>query len=73
MWQYCLKDVKLTKRHHSPVTREMETRAQRGREMSSSTNMRQEIRGRRITEGEASLPARVRGKIEVTEKKAKAK
>lgn len=47
----------------------METRAQRGKEMSSSTNMREEIRGKGITEGEASLPARVRGKIEVTERK----
>lgn len=37
--------------------------------MSSSTNMREEIRGKRITEGEALLPARVKGKIEVTEKK----
>lgn len=33
--------------------------------MSSSTNMRKEIRGKR----EASLPARVKGKIEVTERK----
>ena len=66
MQQYCLRDVKLTKKTSSAVTPERERRAQREREMSSSTKAREEIRG---SEGEASPPATARGKTEVTRRK----
>lgn len=37
--------------------------------MSPSTQMREEIRGKRRSEGAASPPAKVRGKTEVTRRK----